>query len=33
MTLPPPVEVSHGDMQKMMAAAVKYGMDIVMPKR
>jgi hypothetical protein len=32
MTLPPPTEVSYGEIQKMMALAPKYGFEFVLPK-
>lgn len=32
MTLPPPSEITYGEIQKIMALAPKYGYEIVMPK-
>jgi quercetin dioxygenase-like cupin family protein len=33
MTLPPPTEVSYGEIEKMMSLAPKYGFEFVFPKR
>lgn len=33
MTLPPPEEPSYSEIQKMLAAAPKYGIEFVLPKK
>jgi quercetin dioxygenase-like cupin family protein len=32
MTLPPPVEVAYGDIQRMLESSARYGIEIVSPK-
>ena len=32
MTLPPQVEVPHGDIQRMLESSPRYGIEIVSPK-
>ena len=32
MTLPPPVEVPYGEIQKLLAVGAKYGIEFVLPK-
>jgi hypothetical protein len=32
MTLPPTAEVPYSEIQKMLAAAPKYGLEFVLPK-
>jgi quercetin dioxygenase-like cupin family protein len=33
MTLPPPAETSYGEIQKLLAAAPKFGIEFVLPAR
>ncbi|MGD0125157.1 MAG: cupin domain-containing protein [Terriglobia bacterium] len=33
MTLPPPAETPHSEIQEMLAAAPKYGIEFVLPKK
>ena len=33
MTLPPPAEIPHSKVQEMLAAAPKFGIEFVMPKK
>lgn len=32
MTLPPPAEVSYGEIEKLLAVGAKYGIEFVLPK-
>jgi hypothetical protein len=32
MTLPPPVEVSYSEIQKLLDVGAKYGLEFILPK-